>query len=126
MDMLVIARTQPGQFSSDIGAVGHEACGLEHRAELAPNASDPAGHSKLAHVRLDPQHIIMFQQIGNLVEGPAGREPWVLVQEEATLLTLVFIDLSTEPYISLRLFHSELELLKPLGAVAVHMFVELL
>ena len=62
----------------------------------------------------------------NFAEGPTGREPGVLVQELAAMSALMFIDLGTTSHMALRLFHSELELLRPLGTVSVHVFVQLL
>ena len=111
MDMLVVTGTKPGQLACNAWAVSHEAGGFEHRTNLAPHAPNPTDHAELTHMCLHPQHVVALWKSRNFAEGPTGREPGVLVQEETAMSALMFIDLGTTSHMALRLFHSELELL---------------
>ena len=50
----------------------------------------------------------------------------MLMEEESSFLSLIFINLGAETDISLRLLHSELELLHPDGTVPIHEFIQFL
>ena len=111
--MFVITRTQSSQLLRDAGAIGEEADRLQNGSELAADASNRAGHAKLAHVRLYSLYVIMSKDILNLGELPTRGEPKMLVEEEPAVLSLVPVQLGTETDVSLRLLHSELKLLHP-------------
>jgi hypothetical protein len=55
----MIPWTKARELTSNTGAVGHKTSRLEHRAQLAADAPDAAGHAELAHMSLDPLHIVM-------------------------------------------------------------------
>jgi hypothetical protein len=59
--MNMIPWAKPCQFSRYAWAVRHKASWFEHGSKLASDASDSAGHAKLAHVRLNPLHIVVRQ-----------------------------------------------------------------
>ena len=104
-------------------AVGEETGRLQDGSKFTADASNPARHAELAHVRLYSLYVIMSKEILNLGELPTRGEPRVLVEEELSVLSLMFIDLCTETDVSLRLLHSELELLHPDGTTPIHEFV---
>ena len=118
--VFVISRTQSSKLLRDAGAVGEETGRLQNGSELAADASNPAGHAKLAHVRLYSLEIL------DLGEMPTRGEPRVLVEEEPTVLSVMLIHLRAKTDVSLRLLHSELELLHPDGTAPIHELVQFL
>ena len=107
----------------NVHAVGHEARGLQHRPKFRSNPSDPGRHAELAHVRLDPAHVVLAHELLNAVELPARRHPWVLVKEELALLALVVVHVDASLHIALRLLHSLLESRHPLATVFIHKLI---
>ena len=118
--MFVISKTESSKLLRDARAIGEETGRLQNGPELAADASNPASHAKLAHVRLYPLHVIMSKKILNLAELPTRGEPRVLVEEEPAVLSLMLIHLGAETNVSLRLLHSESRLLHPDGTVRIH------
>ena len=98
--MFVVTWAKSGKLLRDARAIRKETGRLQNGTEFTADATDSARHAKLAHVRLHTLYILVCKEILNLGHMPTCGEPWMLMEEESSVLSLMFIDLSAEPDIS--------------------------
>ena len=89
--MLVITRASPVQFLRDVRRVRHEPGGLEDGSLRRAYFPSSRGHAELAHVSPHYPHVVLGEELGDALEVPTRRKPRVLVDEVATLFSLMII-----------------------------------
>ena len=101
--MPVISGALLRKFSRNALAVCQHTSGLKHWPHWRTNSFSSGDHSELAHVRLDLHDVGVRLDLGDALELTAARQPWVLVQEISSVLSLMFIFFSAELDVSLGL-----------------------
>ena len=124
--MIMVTCAHFMQLVRNVNAIRHKPGRLLDQSKFRSNATGPRRHSELAHVGHYLSHVTLPFELQDAFEIPATRHPWMFMEEEPPLASLVLVDVGAELDVPFGLLQLLLEFLCPHLVVPVHELVDLL